>query len=131
MERTAVNPVTWSLEMGFNQGEVISGETRTLYISGQFSHDMQGEFIGAGDIERQTQQTLDNLDRVLAGFGAERSNLAYVEIYLTDVLAHFEPCVALFKRYVGDHRPAGSLIGVTGLASPEQLVEISAIAHLN
>jgi enamine deaminase RidA (YjgF/YER057c/UK114 family) len=37
----------------------------------------------------------------------------------------------LFKRYVGDHRPAGSLIGVTGLASPEQLVEISAIAHLN
>ena len=92
---------------------------------------MQGEFVGPGDIERQTQQTLDNLDRVLAGFGAERSNLAYVEIYLTDVLAHFEPCVALFKRYVGDHRPAGSLIGVTGLASPEQLVEISAIAHLN
>ncbi|BEO60859.1 hypothetical protein SMQE30_12820 [Serratia marcescens] len=120
--------VIWEEENGVSQGYRVKD---TLYISGQFSHDMQGEFVGAGDIERQTQQTLDNLDRVLEGFGAERSNLAYVEIYLTDVLAYFEPCVALFKRYVGDHRPAGSLIGVTGLASPEQLVEISAIAHLN
>ncbi len=35
MERTAVNPVTWSVEMGYNQGEVVSGHTRTLYCSGQ------------------------------------------------------------------------------------------------
>lgn len=33
-QRTAVNPVTWSQELGFNQGEVVSGQTRTLYISG-------------------------------------------------------------------------------------------------
>lgn len=42
MERTAVNPVTWSQEMGFNQGEVISGETRTLYISGQTAMSKDG-----------------------------------------------------------------------------------------
>ena len=35
MERTAVNPVTWSLGLGFNQGEVVTGATRTLYVSGQ------------------------------------------------------------------------------------------------
>ncbi|MGN0043305.1 MAG: RidA family protein, partial [Rhodococcus sp. (in: high G+C Gram-positive bacteria)] len=35
MERTVLNPVTWSVEMGFNQGEVVSGHTRTLYCSGQ------------------------------------------------------------------------------------------------
>ncbi len=29
-ERTAVNPVTWSVAMGFNQGELVSGHTRTL-----------------------------------------------------------------------------------------------------
>jgi hypothetical protein len=28
MERTAVNPVTWSVEMGFNQGEIVSGHGR-------------------------------------------------------------------------------------------------------
>ncbi|EFL36588.1 predicted protein [Streptomyces viridochromogenes DSM 40736] len=27
MDRTAVNPVTWSVEMGFHQGEIVSGHT--------------------------------------------------------------------------------------------------------
>ncbi len=35
MERTAVNPVTWSIEMGFNQGEIVSVHAQTLYCSGQ------------------------------------------------------------------------------------------------
>jgi hypothetical protein len=35
MERMAVNPVTWSQALGFNQGEVVSGQTRTLFISGR------------------------------------------------------------------------------------------------
>ncbi|RUT47144.1 RidA family protein [Paenibacillus anaericanus] len=111
---------------GITQGYSVNG---TIYISGQFSHDTQGKFVGEGDIEAQTRQTLGNIDRVLAEFGVTRSNLAYMEIYLTTPQEHSEPVMSLFKEYVGQHRPAGSLIGVTYLAFPEQLVEISAIAH--
>ena len=111
---------------GIAQGYSVNG---TIYISGQFSHDMKGAFIGKGDIEAQTLQTLENLDRVLAGFGVTKSNLAYVEIYLTNALEHSEPVIRLFKEYMEQHRAAGSLIGVTSLASPEQLIEISAFAH--
>ncbi|CAI8879685.1 RidA family protein [Bacillus sp. IT-79MI2] len=111
---------------GITQGYSVND---TIYISGQFSHDMEGAFIGEGDIEAQTRQTLENLDRVLEGFGVTKSNLAYMEIYLTNAQEHFEPVLRLFKEYVGQHRPAGSLIGVTYLASPEQLIEISAVAH--
>jgi len=111
---------------GITQGYSVKG---TIYISGQFSHDTEGMFVGEGDIEAQTRQTLENLDRVLAGFDVTRSNLAYVEIYLTNPQEHFEPVIQQFKEYVGQHRPAGSLIGVTYLASPEQLIEISAVAH--
>ncbi|SUI71332.1 putative endoribonuclease L-PSP [Serratia marcescens] len=56
--------VIWEEENGVSQGVRVKD---TLYISGQFSHDMQGEFIGAGDIERQTQQTLDNLESGIGG----------------------------------------------------------------
>lgn len=111
---------------GISQGYSVNG---TIYISGQFSHDMEGTFIGEGDIEAQSRQTLENLDRVLEGFGVTKSNLAYMDIYLTNAQEHFEPVLRLFKEYVGQHRPAGSLIGVTYLASPEQLIEISAVAH--
>ncbi|PAF31414.1 RidA family protein [Paenibacillus sp. 7516] len=103
----------------------------TIYISGQFSHDTEGAFVGANDIEAQTLQTLKNLDRVLAEFGITKSNLAYVEIYLTNAQEHIEQCIHLFKEYMGQHRPAGSCIGVTYLASPEQLIEISAVAHID
>lgn len=111
---------------GITQGYSVNG---TIYISGQFSHDMEGVFIGEGNIEVQTRQTLENLDRVLAGFGVTKYNLAYVEIYLTNAQEHSESVVHLFKEYVEQHRPAGSLIGVTYLASPEQLIEIRAVAH--
>ncbi|GAA0136146.1 RidA family protein [Paenibacillus sp. YSY-4.3] len=128
MARTYNHGVAWEEGSGISQGYSVNG---TIYISGQFSHDMQSTLIGAGDIEAQTRQTLENLDRVLAGFGATRSNLAYIEIYLTNVKEHFEPCIQLFKQYMGQHRSAGSLIGVTSLAFPEQLIEISAIAHMD
>ncbi|WP_430216489.1 RidA family protein [Paenibacillus humicus] len=128
MARTYNHGVAWEEGSGISQGYSVNG---TIYISGQFSHDMQSTLVGAGDIEAQTRQTLENLDRVLEGFGATKSDLAYVEIYLTNVKEHFEPCIQLFKQYMGQHRPAGSLIGVTSLAFPEQLIEISAVAHMD
>ncbi|MDM5248327.1 RidA family protein [Lysinibacillus sp. G4S2] len=111
---------------GISQGYSVNG---TIYISGQFSHDTEGALVGDGDIEAQTRQTLENLDSVLEGFGATKSNLAYMEIYLTNAKEHTEPVIRLFKEYMEQHRPAGSLIGVNYLASPEQLIEISAVAH--
>lgn len=111
---------------GITQGYSVNG---IIYISGQFSHDKEGIFVGEGDIESQTRQTLKNLDRVLEGFGATKSNLAYVDIYLTNPQEHSESVIGLFKEYLEKHRPAGSLIGVTYLAFSEQLIEVSAVAH--
>jgi 2-iminobutanoate/2-iminopropanoate deaminase len=118
--------VAWEDAFGVTQGYSVNG---TIYISGQFSHDMQGAFVGEGDFEAQTRQTLANLDRVLAGFGVTRKNIAEMEIFLTNLQAHFQPCVVLFKEYVGEHRPAATLVGVVGLAFPHQLIEIRAVAH--
>jgi enamine deaminase RidA (YjgF/YER057c/UK114 family) len=118
--------VPWEDAYGVSQGYSVNG---TIYIAGQFSHDMQGAFVGEGDIEAQTRRTLENLDRVLAGFNVTKANLAEVVIYLTNPSEHFEPCVVLLKEYVGQHRPAGTLIGVSGLAFPHQLIEIRAVAH--
>lgn len=47
-----------------SQGYRISG---TIYVSGQYSHDMKGVIVGVGDFDAQARQTLENIDRVLAG----------------------------------------------------------------
>ncbi|MED1460848.1 RidA family protein [Bacillus safensis] len=111
---------------GITQGYCVKG---TIYISGQFSYDKNGMFVGKENIEAQTLQTFENLDRVLVELGATKSNIAYVEIFLTNPQEHSETVIDLFKEYLGQHRPAGSLIGVTYLAFPEQLIEVKAIAH--
>lgn len=126
--KTYNHGVAWEEAFGVTQGYSANG---TIYISGQFSHDMQGAFVGEGDIEAQTRQTLENLDRVLAGFGVTRSNIAEMEVFLTNPQEQFEQFIVLYKEYVGDHRPAATLIGVSGLAFPHQLIEIraTAVAH--
>jgi 2-iminobutanoate/2-iminopropanoate deaminase len=98
---------------GITQGYSVNGN---IYISGQFSHDKEGLFIGKDDIESQTRQTLKNLDRVLEGFGVTKSNLAYVEIYLKNPKEHSESVINVFKEYLKKHRPAGSLLGIPGAA---------------
>jgi 2-iminobutanoate/2-iminopropanoate deaminase len=117
--------VPWEDDFSVTQGRCVNG---TIYVSGQFSHDMQGAFVGEGDFDAQMRQTLANLDRVLAGFNVTRANLAELVVYLTNPRQDFERCVVLYKEYVGRHRPAVTLIGVSGLAFPHQLIEIRAVA---
>jgi 2-iminobutanoate/2-iminopropanoate deaminase len=120
--------VPWEEAFSVAQGYSVNG---TIYVAGQFSHDMQGNFVGVDDIEAQVRQTLDNLDRVLAGFDVTKSNIAELEIFLVHPLEHLEPCVAVYKEYIGNHRPAVTMVGTSGLAFPHQLIEIRAVAHTN
>ncbi|NEE32481.1 RidA family protein, partial [Streptomyces sp. SID7982] len=53
MERTAVNPVTWSVDLGFHQGELVSGQSRTLYIAGQTATGKDGKPLHDGDMAAQ------------------------------------------------------------------------------
>lgn len=111
-----------------SQGYSVNG---TVYISGQYSHDTTDEVTGVGDFEFQVKQTLKNIDKVLAGFNLDRKNIAEMTIYLTNPQEQAAPLVPLLQKFVGDHRPAGTVIGVTGLWYPEQLIEIRVIAHAN
>lgn len=118
--------VPWEKDFGVTQARRVND---TIYISGQFAHDMEGNPVGEGDIDAQTRQTFANLDRVLAGFGLTKANLVDVVAYLTRPSEDFGPFVALYAEYMRSARPAATLVGVSGLAFPHQLVEVRAIAH--
>jgi enamine deaminase RidA (YjgF/YER057c/UK114 family) len=75
IERTAVNPVTWSVKMGFNQGELIVGQPRTLYCSGQTAMSPDGAPLHAADMAAQVGLSLDNLEAVLHAADMSMANL--------------------------------------------------------
>ncbi|MFC8532653.1 RidA family protein [Streptomyces sp. NPDC057249] len=129
MERTAVNPVAWSLEMGFNQGEVVSGETRTLYISGQTAMSKEGRPEHDGDIAAQLRLALENLEAVLAAAGMSLANLVRLNVYTTDVDALFPHYGTLAGRLgASGAAPTTTMLGVTRLALPGQMVELEGTA---
>jgi 2-iminobutanoate/2-iminopropanoate deaminase len=109
-----------------SQGYSVNG---MIYISGQYAHDTTDAVTGVGDFEAQVRQTLKNIDRVLAGFNVTKSNIADMIIYLTNPPEQSGPLVPLLQEYMGEHRPAATVIGVTSLWYPEQLIEIRVVAH--
>ena len=129
MERTAINPVTWSVGMGFNQGEVVSGHTRTLYCSGQTAMSSDGTPQHDGDIAAQLALSLDNLEAVLDAASMSLGNVVRLNVYTTDVDLLFQHYGVLASR-LGAARvsPSTTMLGVTRLAIPGQLVELEATA---
>ncbi|MFD9859371.1 RidA family protein [Streptomyces alboflavus] len=129
MERTAINPVTWSVDMGFNQGEVVTGQTRTLYISGQTAMSDDGKPQHDGDMAAQLALALDNLEAVLAEADMTLANLVRLNVHTTDVDLLFQHYGVLAAR-LGAARvaPTTTMLGVTRLAIPTLLVELEGTA---
>lgn len=129
IERTVVNPVAWSVEMGFNQGEVVSGHTRTLYCSGQTAMSADGRPQHDGDMAAQLALSLDNLEAVLDGAGMSLGDVVRLNVYTTDVDLLFPHYGVLASRLgAAGVAPATTMLGVTRLAIPGQLVELEATA---
>ncbi|GAA2120491.1 RidA family protein [Actinomadura alba] len=129
MERTAVNPWAWSVEMGYNQGEIVSGHTRTLYCAGQTAMSGDGKPQHAGDMATQLALSLDNLEAVLGEAGMSLANLVRLNVYTTDVDRLFEHYGVLASRLgAAGVAPPTTMLGVTRLAIPDLMVELEGTA---
>lgn len=129
MQRTAVNPTTWSVAMGFNQGEIVSGHTRTLYCSGQTAMNDEGKPEHPGDLAAQLALSLDNLEAVLGEAGMSLENLVRLNVYTTDVDLLFRHYGVLASRLgAAGVAPTTTMLGVTRLAIPDLMVELEGTA---
>jgi 2-iminobutanoate/2-iminopropanoate deaminase len=117
----------WEDTYGFAQA-LRNGST--LYISGQLSHDMEANFVGEGDFELQVRTTFANIDRILEAHGARRDHIVETTVYVKGLRERFDDIARLHRAYFVGHRPTSTVLGVTELALPPQLVEISAVALL-
>jgi enamine deaminase RidA (YjgF/YER057c/UK114 family) len=129
MKRTAVNPWNWSLNVGYNQAEIIDGATRQLIVAGQTAVDENGAPQHIGDMRGQIGLALDNLEAVLAGADMDLSNIIKLGVYATDVdeaLKNFDLMGMRFGPF--QVSPPMTLLGVTRLAILGLRFEIEATA---
>ena len=129
MNRTPVNPWSWSLNFGYNQAEVLEGARRQLTCAGQTSVDAEGNPQHLDDMRGQMTLALDNLEAVLKGADMSLANITRLGIYTTDVdesMKHFDVFAARFGPI--NAAPPMTLLGVSRLAIPGLLFEIEASA---
>jgi 2-iminobutanoate/2-iminopropanoate deaminase len=113
--------------LGFSQ--VVRADS-TVYYSGIAPFTgAPPEFtvIGTGSMEDQVLFCLDVLERCLGSEGQSLENMVAVTVYATDVPALMATAEHFAKRF-GGSPPSSTWVGVTELAHPDQLVEITATA---
>lgn len=129
MEKRVINPWTWQDRFGFVQAKEVIGAERTLYCAGQTSVDEHGQPLHEGEMQAQAMKALDNLETVVREAGFELSDIARLNVYVTDVGAYREAAPALGARLAQSGvRQAAMLLGVARLALPQLLIEIEATA---
>ena len=118
-----------------DQGQVISGTTRTLYLSGQVAleTDPDSEFgvrvEHEGDMRQQLTHVLGKIDSLLAQAEMSRDNIVFVRFYSTDNAAFLEH-YDVYADWINEAgiKPPQSDIGVNELAIPGLVIEVEVVA---
>lgn len=129
---------------GRNYHQVVVAEgSRQVYIAGTVAKNENGELVGVGDMATQVQQTVENLGKSLEAADAEPADVVRADFYTPEVEDYLVEGHHHFVEYFGEENvPAGSILGVTGLADtfadvapgeptdvdPRYLIEIDAVA---
>jgi len=126
-----LNPDGLSKNPVFTQVVTVTGPVKTIYIGGQDAVDASEAIIGKGDIKQQAQQVLKNLQTALRGSGAELEHIIKWNVYVVQGQP-LRPAFEVFQQTWGrrSNPPAITMMFVAGLANPDFLVEMDAIAVL-
>ena len=105
----------------------VEGAQKLVFCAGQVAADVDGKVLPPDDFEAQTKMVMRNLTNALAAGGAKLSDVTKVTIYICS--PHDVPKARhILFDYFGDHPPGSTLCILRGLANPNFLLEIEAIA---
>ena len=105
-------------EIGYSRA-VVDGDW--VFVSGTTGFDYATMTI-SDDVVAQCEQAMRNIDAALKEAGASMADVVRVT-YILPRREDFEPCWPVLKKYLGDVRPAATMIQA-GLADPRILIEI-------
>ena len=114
----------------FSQAIAIEAKGKLVFVSGMTARRPDGSIAGVGDIEGQTRQVCENIKAALEAAGAQMSDVCRIDVYLRNI-GDRERVNKVRREFFRSPPPASTLVEVSKLASPEFLVEISAIAVIS
>ena len=102
-----------------------------IFVAGQTSMDAEGHVVGKGDIEAQTRQVFENLEKCLKSAGATFDHVVKLNVYSTDLDAHLGTIAKYRQQYFPKEPVASTTVQIPRLVHPDWLLEIEVIAVLD
>ena len=124
---THLNP-TYEYGVTFERGTVVTyGDRKQIFISGTASIDNQGNILYIGDVLKQMERMLENIDTLLQEAGAGLQDIMQAIVYLRDPADY-----VVVKQYIESRYPlCPHLIVHAPVCRPGWLIEMECIAVIS
>ncbi len=126
-----IQPEGWKPAKGYANGVLACG--REIYVGGQIGWN-KDQVFEARDFVGQMEQSLRNIVEIVEASGGAPSDIVRLTWYVTDkkeYLAKQRQVGEAYRRVIGRHFPAMSVVVVSALIEDEALVEIEATAVIS
>lgn len=133
MHIDVIQPDGWKNPKGYNNGVLVSGAGRMLFVAGQIAWDADQQLVGLADFVVQFAQALRNVRAIVEKAGGRPEHIVRMTVYVTDkrlYLGRAKDIGVVWREILGKHYPAMSLVQVADLLERGALVEIEATAAL-
>jgi enamine deaminase RidA (YjgF/YER057c/UK114 family) len=133
MEMNFINPASLAQPKGYTHGVKTRGASDLLFLGGQVAWDKDGRLVGDNDIVAQFDKALENLLVVVRDSGGKAENIVKLNIYVTDKAAYLSgmrEAGQAYRKHMGKHFPAMTLVEVKSLYESGAMVEIEGLAVL-
>ena len=130
MTLKTIHPEGWAPALGYANGMLAADGT--LHIGGQIGWDADKRFV-AQDFIGQMEQALRNVAAIVEAAGGDVTDIARMTWFVKDkaeYLACQREVGQAYRRVMGKHFPAMSMLVVADLIEDDAQIEIEATAHL-
>ena len=127
--RNFVSPTELTDTAPYAYAAVAPPGARLVFTAGACPLDAAGETVAPGDVAAQAEQVMHNLRIALQAAGAGLDDVLKTTVYVAsaerkDLVTAWE----VVRRHFGSHDAPSTLLGVSVLGYPDQLVEVEAVA---
>jgi enamine deaminase RidA (YjgF/YER057c/UK114 family) len=127
--KQVLHPAKWAPPIGYSNG-LAATPGRLVFVAGQIGWNAEQRFE-TSDLAAQFAQALENIVAVLAEAGANPEHICRMTAYCTDKTEYLQARPEIgraWRRVIGKHFPAMTMVFVTGLLDEGARIELEATA---